>query len=358
VIPRSRNPVLRTASENSEPVRWISSRTISFVIFTIVVFLYAIQQVLLPFVIAAVVAYICTPMVHWIAARAHLPRWPVAIVVFLILVALAAGFAWLGVPPLARDAMDLVSNFQGTIETLAHAAIGAGSVTILGQSMNASAIDEFAVNSARDWLGHADRLSMLAAGSFAAVFGVFLTLVLLFYFLVSGPSIAQGLMWLVPPKQRPVIAHVWSRLDPVLRRYFIGVIAVVAYAITAAYVGLGLVLGIKHAPFLAVLTGILEMIPVIGPGAAALIAGLVAVHYATGLAAILAYAIYATALRLSIDQLFGPIVLGSAARLHPVLIIFCFLSGGVLFGIAGVIISVPVGLGVRTTLATLYDDFS
>jgi len=76
------------------------------------------------------------------------------------------------------------------------------------------------------------------------------------------------------------------------------------------------------------------------------------------LAAILAYAIYATALRLSIDQLFGPIVLGSAARLHPVLIIFCFLSGGVLFGIAGVIMSVPIALAVKTTLATLYDDFS
>jgi len=51
-----------------------------------------------------------------------------------------------------------------------------------------------------------------------------------------------------------------------------------------------------------------------------------------------------TVLRLSIDQLLGPVVLGRAARLHPTMIIFCFLSGGLLFGIAGMILAVPVAL--------------
>jgi predicted PurR-regulated permease PerM len=41
---------------------------------------------------------------------------------------------------------------------------------------------------------------------------------------------------------------------------------------------------------------------------------------------------------------------------HPVLIIFCFLAGGVLFGIPGLIIAVPVALLIRSTLATLYGD--
>jgi predicted PurR-regulated permease PerM len=41
---------------------------------------------------------------------------------------------------------------------------------------------------------------------------------------------------------------------------------------------------------------------------------------------------------------------------HPVLIIFCFLAGAVTFGIAGVILSVPVALTVKTTLAELYAD--
>jgi len=59
---------------------------------------------------------------------------------------------------------------------------------------------------------------------------------------------------------------------------------------------------------------------------------------------------------LSIDQLVGPIVLGRAAHVHPVLIIFSFLAGGIVLGVAGVILAVPVALVVKSTLATLYGD--
>jgi len=38
------------------------------------------------------------------------------------------------------------------------------------------------------------------------------------------------------------------------------------------------------------------------------------------------------------------------------MIIFCFLSGGLLFGMPGVIMAVPLALAVKTTLATLYDE--
>ena len=179
---------------------------------------------------------------------------------------------------------------------------------------------------------------------------------LFFFFLKDGPRLARGVLWLVPPRNRPVTAFVWSRLDPVLKRYFIGVIVVVLYAMAAAYLGLGLLLGIRHAVFLAVLTGLLEMIPVIGPASAAVLAGLVALRQADSVASIVAYAIYATALRLSIDQLLGPVVLGHAARLHPSVIIFCFLAGGLLFGIPGVIMAVPVALAIKVSLATIYDE--
>ena len=43
-------------------------------------------------------------------------------------------------------------------------------------------------------------------------------------------------------------------------------------------------------------------------------------------------------------------------RISPVLIIFCFLAGGATFGIAGVILAVPVALVTKTTLAILYDE--
>ena len=125
---------------------------------------------------------------------------------------------------------------------------------------------------------------------------------------------------------------------------------------TAAYIGLGLFLGLKHALVLALLTGFLEVIPLIGPAASAVIGGLVAVQEAASAGGIIAYIIYAAALRVSIDQFFGPIVLGRAGRIPPVLVIFCFLAGGLLFGIVGVVLAVPVALAVRITLNVLYEE--
>ncbi|MGH8228460.1 MAG: AI-2E family transporter, partial [Steroidobacteraceae bacterium] len=190
----------------------------------------------------------------------------------------------------------------------------------------------------------------------ASLFGMVLAWVLLGYFLIDAHRVGQGLLWLVPPRQRPRAAAIWAELDPLLRRYFVGVALVVAYASVAAYLGLGLALGLHHAVPLALLTGVLEVIPVVGPAASAIIAGLVAVRHAVSAWDILAYVVYAIALRVSIDQFFGPIVLGHAARVRPIVIIFCFLAGGILFGVVGVILAVPVAIGIKVVLANLYGE--
>ena len=239
---------------------------------------------------------------------------------------------------------------------LAREAIGEEPVHLFGQSLDAHQIAQSVLDSIRDLLAQTGGLAIVAGFSLATIMGIFLTVVLLFYFLVSGKRVARGLFWIVPPHRRPLVARIWHRLDPVLIRYFIGVLGVVVYATVAAYVGLGVILGIQHAVLLACLTGILETVPVIGPTSAAILAGLVSLRTATGIANIAEYALYATVLRLSIDQLVGPIVLGRAAHVHPVLIIFCFMAGGIVLGIPGVILAVPVALVVKSTLATLYSD--
>jgi predicted PurR-regulated permease PerM len=234
--------------------------------------------------------------------------------------------------------------------------IGNRSIDLFGESMNAAQIGQLASASAHAWLSNGGTMLKLAAWSFAAVFGLLLTLVLLCYFLVDGKRAAAGLWWLIPPGQRPFAGRVWARLDPILKSYFIGVLAVVAFAVVVAYLGLGLILGLPHAVFLALLTGILEMIPIVGPAAAIAGTGMVAIQQAKSITAIVGYAVYATLLRLSIDQMFGPLMLGTAARVHPTLVIFCFLVGGFLFGIAGVILAVPTALTVKTVLAVMYED--
>jgi predicted PurR-regulated permease PerM len=352
----SRRPHQLRSGRGGGDVETTSAPTVIFILIVITLLVYELQIIFLPFLISGVVAYICTPLISWLASRTGFSRAFFSVAVFVAILSIMALVGFLGLPPLQRELTRMVSDFQGIIANLAKSAIGDRSIDLFGKSMNAAQLAQAAASAAREWIEQPGKILLLGGAAFAVIWATFLIPTLLFYFLYSGPRVLRGVLWLVPPEHRPVALDIWSKLDPVLRRYFVGVLVVVVYAAIAAYIGLGVVLHIPHAVLLAILTGVLETIPAIGPLAAAVIAGLVAVHYATGIGAIIGYAIYATALRLSIDQLFGPLALGVAARLHPVVIIFCFIAGGMLFGIAGVIMAVPVALAIKMCLAVLYEE--
>src|SRR4029077_4488421 len=92
-----------------------------------------------------------------------------------------------------------------------------------------------------------------------------------------------------PPHTRGESQRIWHELDPLLRRYFIGVALVVAYATAAAYLGLGLVHGVHHTLVLALLSGVLEIIPMIAAVAAAVMSALVSVLQAATSSDVWAY---------------------------------------------------------------------
>jgi predicted PurR-regulated permease PerM len=332
------------------------TRTVIMAAGALALFLYFIRLILLPFVAAGIIAYICAPLLNWLTKRTGLPRALLAVSLFLVLLSLAALFAYFAGGPLLADAKGTASDLQGTIERLLQQATGDRPIQWLGHSIDPSKIGGTMLDGIGAWLDQPDNLAMMAGYGLAAIVGTFLTAALLCYFLVGGPSIARGLLWTVPPRDRRMVAHIAARLDPLLKRYFLGMLAIVLYAMAASYVGLGPVLHVHHAPLLALLTGVLETIPIVGSTSAAIIAGLISLQTATGPFSIVAFALYAVVLRLSIDQIVAPLVLGGAAHMHPAVIIFCLFAGAILFGVPGVILAVPVALTVRTTLAALYGD--
>jgi predicted PurR-regulated permease PerM len=332
------------------------ARAVIFAAAALAVFLYFIKLILLPFLLPAVLAYLCTPVLDRLAARTRWPRSLFAVLFFLVFLGLGALFVDFAGARIIAEARGLTGDLQGTLERFVRDAMGSQPVHLLGNTVDAHQLVQSVLDHLRDWLGQSNMLATLVGYSLVTVMGAFLMAVLLLYFLISGHRLAGGIFWMVPPHRRALANRIWKRLDPVLTRYFLGMIVVMMYATAASYVGLKYFLGIEHAVLLALLTGILETVPVIGPTAAAVIAGLVSLRTATGFMSILDYALYATALRLSIDQLIGPFVLGTAAHVHPVLIIFCFLAGGIVFGIPGIIMAVPVALLIKSTLATLYGD--
>jgi predicted PurR-regulated permease PerM len=332
-----------------------ASGTVIAVVVSLAIFLYLVREILLPFVFAGIVAYICTPLVDWLTARMRWPRWVFASLILLALMALTALAAFLACGQLSQEVMRIAGDLKGTTHDLVRQFIGDKPFTLLGQPIDAEQIATSVAEGARDWFTAEGRILDLIAYSFIGIVAVILSWVLLGFCLIDAPNISKGLFWLVPPHHRAFVHRVWNELNPMLHRYFIGVALVVVYATIFAAIGLGMVLDLPHPIMLAVFTGVLEIIPIFGPYAAATIVGLIAVKQAASAWDIVAYVVYAILLRISIDEFYAPIVLGKAASIRPVLVIFCFLAGGVLFGLVGIILAVPLALAVKISLQELYE---
>jgi predicted PurR-regulated permease PerM len=199
-------------------------------------------------------------------------------------------------------------------------------------------------------------LARVAGIGVAGIFALVLLLVLLPYFMISGPRLAAAAIWLIPPERRHSVEGLLPRLLPVLRRYLVGVFMVVSYTAGVAWLGFGLVFKLPHAPLLSITVGLLEIIPAIGPATSAVLASLAALQNGGSLVGLLGPIGFIIALRLSIDNLVGPFVLGQAARIHPVVVMFAFVSGAMLFGAIGLLLAVPAAVTIKTALQHYYAE--
>lgn len=317
-------------------------------------FLYHVRIVLLPFVVAAALSFLLSPLVDKLRLRLQpLPRWAAALVVYVALVAALACLGYWWGRAIVADFGDLVAHVPQLQQRVIDAIATDGHIVFLGDVTDADALGQTLLAKLRDFLLGGGGLSLVSAGA-AAALGFILCLVLLAYFLVSGPQLARGLLWLVPPEYRDEVRHLGLVVEPVLRRYFIGLIVVVLYASVVAWIAFA-IFHVADGPLLAIVIGLLELIPILGPILSIALICLAAVQQ-TSVFMMACLAAVAPLLRLSIDQLIGPLVLGRAAYLHPVAIMFAFLSGAVFLGVLGLVLAVPVAATIKIVLSHYYDE--
>lgn len=252
-----------------------------------------------------------------------------------------------------RDLADLTRQLPALLHDLLARLAGLASGSI-GLSFDPAALTNAMLAQARASLMTGATLSFAAYGLAALVGGV-LVAVLLAYFLISGKQIAAGILWLIPPEYRREASIVAAQIVPLLRRYFTGLLVIVTYTSVVAWCGFGLVFHVPRAVLLALVVGIFELVPIIGPTASAGLVALTAMQQ-TSTVALVGLVGFTVALRISIDQLVGPLVLGRAARLHPVVVMFAFLSGAVLFGVVGLLLAVPVAASIKIILTVYYSE--
>ncbi|MFE1603110.1 AI-2E family transporter [Methylobacterium sp. ID0610] len=206
------------------------------------------------------------------------------------------------------------------------------------------------LSSAGRMLGQA---SSIAVRVFGAIGNIFVVIALGLFLAAQPQAYRDGLLHFVPRRHRPRAAEVADALGETLRHWLFGQIVVMAAIFVCVWLGLSL-LGLDGALILGLQAGLLCFIPTIG----ALIAGLIIVL--AGLAQGLKGALGALGIYLVVQMLesyvLTPFVQKRAIDIPPATIFAGQILLGVLFGLWGIALALPLMAVAKVLLDKLYVD--
>jgi predicted PurR-regulated permease PerM len=178
---------------------------------------------------------------------------------------------------------------------------------------------------------------------------IFLTL----FGLIDEPRVRTSIGSLLYRDTRERYLRLTDRIINTTSRYMLGNLAIsvicgTVYGITA------LILGLPHALALAVIAGILDLIPNIGATIAGIIIGIVALSISVG--ALIAFVIVIVVYQQIENYVLQPTIIGRAAQVSGFTVLVSVLVFGALFGIVGAIIGVPIAAALQIVIDDLTAD--
>ena len=306
--------------------------------------LWLLAPVLMPFVLAAVLAYALHPVVEKLAAR-RVPRWLGAGVAIAVLMLLALGVVLLIVPVITKQVPLLKEQVPALLERVNESLIPLAARFGIDLQIDVAQV--------REWLrglvtGHESELingllsSLRIGGSaLAAVFGnLVLTPIVAYYLLLDWGPLVERTKGLIPPRWRLAVQGFLDETDEVLGQYLRGQLLVMGVLAVFYTVGLALV-GLKLALPIGVFTGLAVFVPYLGFGLGLVMALLAAVLQFQAVWGVAAVAVVYAIGQVVESMYITPRLLGERIGLHPIAVIFALMAFGHLFGFVGVLIALP-----------------
>jgi len=306
-----------------------------------------LRVIVVPVAVAVLLSTFLVPPARWLRERG-LPAAAAALAVLIAALALVGGTIAALVPLVADEWSELDVSVEAGVD-----------------EATAWLTDEFGLSERRieDWKSSAveqlrGQSSRIAGGVFGGAYlalelvaGLVLMLVTLFFLLKDGERLWRWLVSLFPRHVRGDVEAIGERGWETAGGYIRGITLVAL--VDAVFIGLAIwLIGVPLVLPLAALTFVGGFFPIIGAFVAGFAAAMVALVFEGWLAALLV--VGATVL---VQQLEGnvlqPVIVGNSVRLHPLAIVFAVTAGGIVWGIAGAFLAVPLVAVVARAAAYL-----
>jgi len=304
------------------------------------------SSVLMPFVVAAGVAYFLDPAVSRLA-KIGVRRSIGAFIMLVALLLFVALFIVLLYPVIASQASIFATNLPAYIKTAQNdfAQIVAGLQTRLGPGVMSEKLRDLAANQAGTVLGFLGNTATNIIGSGFAVVNVLtlliITPIVAFYFLRDWPGIVRHLDSWLPRPYEGLIRQQAMEVNVILAAWIRGQ-AICCLALAAVY-AIGLtIIGLDLGLIVGLAAGLLSFIPYVGTIVGAVTAILLSLSQAPGWHSIIEVLIVFGIGQALNDYFIAPRFLGARVGLPAVWVIFSLFAGGAAFGFLGIMLAVPV----------------
>ncbi len=298
--------------------------------------LYLVRSALLLIYMSTLVAIGLTPVVDLIERRGlpgsrRLPRWGAILFIYLCFLAIFVGVGVLLIPPLVAQARELWSALpqmsQQAQQWLVDRGLPGGELSLR------EAVEQ------SPWSG--DAVGTVVAGVWGfvgGVFGLVTILILAVYLMIDAENFVRALVRLFPRAERPRVEDACRRVSGKVSAWLGGQLLLAGIIGGTAASGLFL-MGMPYFYVLALIAGIGEMIPVVGPLLAAVPA--IAVAFTVSPALALGVALFFFVQQQFESHVLVPRVMERQVGVSAAGVIVALLVGGTLLGIVGAILAVP-----------------
>ncbi len=296
-------------------------------------FIYQISEILVWIVFAFIISILLNPLVEWMK-KIRIPQYVSVITVYAGVFGLISLFAYLTVPVLYSELKTLATDIPKHIESISPYLhyIGVEPVETM-EDFTAVFFESFE----KIMTNIFSFLAIMFGGFFSAAF----IIILAFFISLEGNTIEKAIEVLLPDNKKNKILSIWGRCRDQVSKWFLIRLLAGTFVGLASYIAFYF-LGVEYALFFAVVGGILNIIPYIGPVIAGVVFFIILVlsNPVQAFFVLVAFTVIQT-----IESAVTPYLSQKIMGVSSVLVLIAITIGGMLWGTLGAILAIPL-LGI------------
>lgn len=308
------------------------------------VFIYIVRDVLLMVFIALIIAAAIDGPVDWMAKH-RVRRTLGTLMIYLFIAGLLASFIYWVVPTLAGQLKSLAVALPEYLNNMG------ADISVFQYKLSSGSVQKFLENFSGQLYGATSGVFGTAVNIFGGIFSAIVVVVISFYLVVQDKGIKMFISSVTPAEHRPYVVNLAERIQIKLGRWMRGQLIIMLAIAVMVFAGL-FSLRVDFALMLALLAGLLEIVPYIGP----VLAGSAAVSLAFLQSPFLGFLVLI--LFIVVHQVEGyvlvPLVMKKAVGLNPLVVIISMIVGAKLLGILGVVVAVPIVAIISVFLGDIF----